>query len=220
MVSLYGATSVTNPADYIKITDNLGIAGSGAGAGISFRTGGYYGENIVIRGNTQWNDTSTVTSICSGETYRLRAFPVVEQNDQTTKTDQGNRAVGYGSSSAPTALDGATLFRGSIIENTAPSPGGPNYWVVTSPGTNGTITGVTGDITAGTNILTLSGNNATKVFVGAYISVSGAGIARVRVVSMDATFSVATLSSNAGTTVSIATVTYTNPIIAAGANLV
>ena len=161
-----------------------------------------------------------MTSICSGETYRLRAFPVVEQNDQTTKTDQGNRAVGYGSSSAPTALDGATLFRGSIIENTAPSPGGPNYWVVTSPGTNGTITGVTGDITAGTNILTLSGNNATKVFVGAYISVSGAGIARVRVVSMDATFSVATLSSNAGTTVSSATVTYTNPIIAAGANLV
>ena len=78
----------------------------------------------------------------------MRGYPVVELNDETIKTNQGNRAVVYASSTTPTVLNDATLFRGSVIQNTASSAGGPNYWVVTTAGTNGTITGVTGAITA------------------------------------------------------------------------
>jgi hypothetical protein len=227
MISLYGATNVAAPADNIKITDNLGISATQAsGNGIILRNGGFYGEHIVIRGNSQWNDDSAVVSVCPGQTYRLRAFPVVELNDENVNTSQGNRAVAYGASSTPTILDDATLFRGSVIQNTLSSAGGPNYWVVTTGGTNGTITGVTGAITAGTNILTLSGNaGGTNVYAGCFITVVGAGVAganlvRVRVESIDPTFTTATLSSNASTTVSTATVTRANPTVSAGANLV
>jgi hypothetical protein len=222
IVSLHGCASVTAPADYFKITDNLGVAASGGSAGnaIILRNTGYYGENIVIRGNSQWNDTSLAVSVCSGQTYRMRGYPVVELNDETLKTNQGNRAVIYASSATPTALDNATIFRGSIIENTTSSLGGPNYWVVTTAGTNGTIAGVTGDITNGTNILTLTGNDQTKVYSGSYITVAGAGLTRVRVESINATFTAATLSSNASSTVSGAAVSRGNPVISAGANLV
>lgn len=225
LLSMYGCTDVTNPADCIKITDNLSLVQPGsAQAAINLRSLGYYGDNIVIRGNSQWGTTSSVptVSVCSGQTYRLRGFPVVELNDETLKTNQGNRAVIYASSTTPTALDNATLFRGSIIENTASSAGGPNYWVVTTAGTNGTITGVTGAITAGTNTLTLSGNDETKVYSGSFISVAGAGaaLANVRVVSIDATFTTATLAANASITVTTAAVNRVNPVISAGANLV
>ncbi len=232
MISLHGCASVLAPADCFKITDNLGIAASGgsAGNGIILRSTGYYGENIVIRGNSQWNDTSVTVSICPGspdaETYRLKAYPIVELNDETVKTNQGNRAVTYASSTTPTALDNATLFRGSIIENTASSAGGPNYWVVTLPGTNGTITGVTGTIALGSDQLILTGNSAgTAVYSGSYINIPGAGpggvtLTRVRVDSISSDFATATISTTADTAVTSVSITRTNPTIAAGANLV
>jgi len=225
LISMHGCNDVTNPADCIKITDNLALVAPGSTqTAVNLRSLGYYGDNIVIRGNSQWGTTASVqtVSVCSGETYRLRAFPVVELNDETIKTNQGNRAVIYASSTTPTALNNATIFRGSIIENTASSAGGPNYWVVTTSGTNGTIAGVTGAITGGTNILTLSGNDNTKVYAGSFITVAGAGspLTGVRVVSIDATFTTATLAANASTTVSTAAVTRFNPVISAGANLV
>ena len=150
----------------------------------------------------------------------MRAYPVVELNDEFVKTNQGNRAVAYGTSSTPTVLDDATLFRGSVIENTQSSPGGPNYWVVTTVGTNGTIAGVTGSITAGTNTLTLSRNDETKVNVGSYIAITGSGLGRVRVERIDATFTNAVISSNALSTVTGAAVSRANPVVSAGANLV
>lgn len=223
LISMYGCNDVTAPADCIKITDNLSLVQAGsAQAAVNLRSLGYYGDNIVIRGNSQWGTTSNVptVSVCSGQTYRLRGFPVVELNDETLKTNQGNRAVGYGTSSAPTALNDATLFRGALIENTTASAGGPNYWVVTTAGTNGTIAGVTGSINSGTNTLTLTGNDETKVYAGSYITVAGAGLTRVRVDSIDATFTIATLSSNASSTVTGAAVSRANPVVSAGANLV
>jgi hypothetical protein len=218
MISLYGSSTTASPADYFKITDNLGIAANTASSGIILRGSSYYGDNIVIRGNTQWGDSSTVVQI--SEVYRMSAYPVVELNDEFTKTNQGNRAVAYGASSTPTILDDATLFRGSVIENTQSSAGGPNYWVVTTVGTNGTIAGVTGSITAGTNTLTLTGNDETKVYAGSYIAITGSGLGRVRVDSINAAFTIATLSSNAVSTVTSAAVNRANPVISAGANLV
>jgi hypothetical protein len=223
LLSMYGCTDVTNPADCIKITDNLSVVALGSSqAAINLRAQGFYGDNIVIRGNSLWGANAFVpaVSVCVGQTYRLRSFPVVELNDESTKTDQSNRAVAYASSTTPTVLNNATLFRGSVIENTASSAGGPNYWVVTTVGTNGTIAGVTGGITSGTNTLTLTGNDQTKVYSGSYITVAGAGLTRVRVNSIDATFTTATLSSNATSTVTGAAVSRANPVISAGANLV
>jgi hypothetical protein len=227
MISLYGCSDPTNPADYIKITDNVGLSATGGGPGslVTLRNGGYYGESIVIRGNTQWVDSSAAVSICSGEQYRLRAYPVVELNDETNKNLQGNRTIAAGSTSSPTVLNNATLFVQSVIESTVPTAGATNYWLVTTAGTNGSIAGVTGDITAGSNVLTLTGNDNTKVYNGSYINVAGAGVAgatlsRVRVESVNAGFTEVTLSSNASTTVTGAAVSRANPVIAAGANLV
>lgn len=227
MISLYGCSDPTNPADYIKITDNVGLSATGGGPGslVSLRNGGYYGESIVIRGNTQWVDASAAVSICAGEQYRLRAYPVVELNDETNKNLQGNRTIAAGSTSSPTALNNATLFVQSVIESTAPTAGSTNYWLVTTAGTNGSIAGVAGDITAGSNVLTLTGNDNTKVYNGSYINVAGAGVAgaaltRVRVESVNAGFTQVTLSSNASTTVTGAAISRANPVIAAGANLV
>jgi len=225
MISLQGCVSVTAPADYFKITDNLGIAAAGgvASNGIILRSTGFYGDNIVIRGNSQWDDTSATVSVCPGtppQTYRIKAYPIVELNDEFSKANMGNRVVAYGTTSAPAVLDNATLLDNFVIENTAAVAGGPNYWVVTLPGTNGTIAGVTGSISSGSNILTLSGNDSTKVYSGCYIAVAGAGLSRVRVNSITSDFVTATLASNASSTVAGAAVSRTNPTIAAGANLV
>ncbi len=226
MISLNGCADPTNPADYIKITDNVGLGVTPtAGNLVILRNGGYYGESIVIRGNTQWVDASAAVSICSGEQYRLRAYPVVELNDETNKNLQGNRVVAAGASSSPTVLNNATLFPQAVIESTVAAAGSTNYWLVTTAGTNGSIAGVTGDITAGSNVLTLTGNDNTKVYNGSYINVAGAGVAgaaltRVRVESVNAGFTQVTLSSNASTTVTGAAISRANPVIAAGANLV
>lgn len=222
MISLHGCASVTAPADCFKITDNLGIAASGGspGNGIILRNTGYYGENIVIRGNSQWNDTSDTVSVCPGETYRIKAYPIVELNDETTKTNNGNRTVFAATSSSPTELSNATLLDNFVIENKAAVAGGPNYWVVTVPGTNGTITGVTGTIAAGSTTLALFGNDATKVYSGCYIGITGSGLGRVRVNSISSDFATATLSDPAVSDATLQTVSRTAPTIVAGANLV
>lgn len=219
---LYGCNDVAAPANNIKISDNVGvaIAGGGASNAIQLRNAGFYGDNIVIRGNSQFNDTSGVTSVCSGQQYRLSAFPVVEFNDDTNRTFQGNRTVATGGSSSPTVLDNATLLTGSVIQNNAAAPGGPDHWVVTTVGTNGTITGVTADTTAGSPTVTLIGNDLTKVYVGSYITITGSGAGRARVVSIDPTFTTATLSLNMVNTVTGAAVSRANPVVSAGANLV
>jgi len=221
VISISGGADVTNPADYIKIVNNVGIAApAGALNAILLDDKGYYGDSIVIRGNTQWNDVSAAVSICQGQTYRIRSYPIVELNDETNRNNMGNRTVAVGSSSSPTVLNDATLLDQSVIESTAAAAGSTNYWVVTTSGTNGTITGVTGAITAGSNLLTLTGNDQTKVYSGSYITIAGAGLGRVRVVSIDATFTNAVISTNSVNTVTGAAINRAAPIIAAGANLV
>jgi len=223
MVMLRGAAYPSAPAENIKITDNLGVPSPNAsGNGIFLRAEGYYGENIVIRGNTQWGDTSSVVSIGGGVFNRFKAHPIVELNDETNKTSMGSRPIMYGTSG--TAPTGSTVLRGSTIIDTSPSIGAPNTWVITGSGTEGSFSGVTGSITSGTNILTLVGNDNTKAYNGSYLNVAGAGIAAgnlaTRVLSISDDFATATVETAASTTVSGAAVTRRNPTIGAEANLV
>lgn len=226
MVSLRGSQAASTPAEYIKITENLGIpTPAGSGNGILLRSEGYYGEYILIRGNSQWGDTSSVVSVGASPSpglHLFKAYPTIEWNDETTKTAMGNRHIGYGTSGA--APTNATVFRGSLINDTTPSVGVPNYWIASASGTEGSIAGVTGDITAGTNTLVLIGNDATKAYNGSYITIAGAGVASAdlttRITGISDDFATVTIETAASTTVTGAAVTRFNPTFVAGANLV
>jgi polygalacturonase len=222
MVVLLGSTSMQTPANNIKIIDNFGVpVPNSSGVGILIRAEGFYGDNIVVRGNTQWGDTDTVVGISPNQLYRFKGYPVIELNDQTLKPEQANRSIGYFASGA--APSNSTVFRSSVLDRVNPSSGGPNYWVVVRSGTEGSFSGVTGTISIGSNILTMAGNNETKAYAGSYINVNGAGTAggdlRVRIIALSDDFTTATLESNAITSVTGAIIDRSNPIISAGANL-
>lgn len=225
MVVLRGAANPSAPADRIRICDNFGMpVTEGSGNGIILRGEGYYGDRIVVSRNAQWGDSSNTVGVASNNSqfYRFKAYPVLEGNDETLATNQANRSIGY--FGAATAPAGSTLMRGMRLERTNPVSGAPDYWIVTASGTEGTITGVTGSINSGTTTLTLTGNDATKVYAGSWITVTGAGPASgnlvTRVASVSDDFATATLESSASTTVSGASVTRRNPTISAAANLV
>jgi hypothetical protein len=222
MIHFRGAAYPSLPAENIKITDNLGIpVPEGSGNGILLRAEGYYGENIVIRGNTQWGDSSATVSITPSQMYRVMAHPVVEWNDEFVKTSQGTRAIGYSVTGA--AVAGATHLRGQMFVRSIATSGAPNSWHVTSEGTDGSISGVTGSISAASTTLALTGNDATKAFNGSYVNIAGAGVAgatlTARIVAISDDFATATLGVAASTTVSGAAVSRKTPTISAGAVL-
>jgi hypothetical protein len=161
MVSLRGSTVASTPADNIRIAENFGVPTlESSGNGIIVRDEGFYGENVVIRENSQFGDSSTVVNIAASG-WRMRAHPIVEHNDETNKGLMGNRSIAYGT--AGTVASNVTVNRGGIIERTNPTTGAPSFWVVTTQGTEGTITGVTGDIASGSTVLTLTGNDQTRL---------------------------------------------------------
>ena len=222
MIVMRGSTSMQAPAENIKIIDNLGLPViNSSSVGVQLRGEGFYGQNIVVRGNTQWGDNSLTFTITPNQLYRFKGYPVVELNDQNSKAAQGNRSIGYFASGV--LPNDATVFRGSLLDRTNPSAGQPNYWVITQSGTSGSIAGVTGSITAGSNTLTMIGNDSTKAYLGSFINVNGAGTAggdfRVRIVDLSLDFATATLESPAITSVSGATIDRSNPTISDGANL-
>lgn len=224
MVSMRGSPSMQTPSDNIKIIDNFGLPViESANAGVLLRSEGYYGDYVVIRGNTQWGDNSTVVSVTPGAFYRIKSHPIVELNDNTNRDNLYNRSIGAYTSSASIPPD-STVLRGSVLDKANPALGSPDVWVVTSAGTEGTISGVTGNINSGSTTLTLSGNDGIKVYAGSYITIAGAGAAggnlSVRVSTLSDDFVTATVDTAASTTVSSAAVTRKNPTIGASANLV
>lgn len=222
MVQMRGSTAPSTPANNIRIAENFGVPTlQSSGNGILLRDEGFYGENIVIRNNSQFGDTSTVVSLPT-DGWRMQAHPIVENNDETNKTLMGNRSIAYGT--AGTVGSNVTVNRGGVIQRSDPSSGAPNFWVVTTQGTEGTISGVTGDITSGSTTLTLTGNDQTKVYLGSYITIAGAGVAGgaltgVRVVSITDNFVTATIATAASTTVTGASVSRATPTITASGNL-
>lgn len=96
---------------------------------------------------------------------------------------------------------------GSIIWNTAPASGGNIGWVNTTAGTFGTLSGVTGSITSGSNSLTV--NTTTGLTVGNYIAIVGVTGAYLITFISGTTV---TLNANSNATVTSAAVSYVTPV--------
>ena len=215
-ITIRGCTSVVDPSDCIMIADNLtyNSTGDNANGAIILRSGGYYGDSIIIKNNTQWGDISAEIVIQSGT--NLKSWPVVEQNENDTSfSSRRPRPIWTATSNAPTELANATVLKNSIIMNSNVAAAGPQSWQVTSPGTYGTIAGVTGTIGSGQVNVTLTGNDATKVYPGCIISIAGSGLTRVRVLSITSNFITATLESPAITTATNGAVARAAPVLSA-----
>jgi hypothetical protein len=218
MIILRGGTLPSAPAKNIRILHNSGWPRSQASLqGIQLRAEGYYdGDTIELIGNTQFGDDSATLLIVTGALYRMRSWPIMEQNTDSLVTNRHNRRIGEGATG--TIGTDATLLRGMRIDRIGMSPGQPAGWMVTTSGTEGTIAGVTGSITTGTTTLTLVGNTSAKVFSGSFVNVAGAGAAAgnlaARVVSISDDFTTATLDTAAGTTVAGAAVSRRAPVVA------
>jgi hypothetical protein len=223
MIAFRGSLLPSVPADYIKIIDNSGFPQIGAsGNGILLRAEGYYGDYIVIRGNTQWGDSSATVAICPGAFWRVASWPITEFNDSDTKTSVTNRAV-FDNTTASVGTD-ATLLRNHVINKIGTNSATPSYWVVSSAGTEGSFTGVTGSVNSGSSALTLVGNTNAKAYRGSYITIAGAGVAsanlNTRILTISDDFTTATIETAASTTVSGAAITRKTPTLVATANLV
>lgn len=209
-VEVRGSTNIANPADGISISGNKCYCSS-SGSAILLRGEGYYGENIEVTYNKMFGDTSACVQITNPQHFAYH--PIVENNSEYNKAVQTNRGIGRNSSAS--AGSGSNVLRGSKIERTLSATGQPSAWVCVESGTEGSISGVTGDITSGTDSLTLTGNDATKVLPGMFITISGAGAASAdldaRVLSMSEDLTTATIDTNASTTVSGSSVSRNNP---------
>ena len=113
----------------------------------------------------------------------------------------GLNSVTWGRS-VPTA---GNYNQADIVLNNSGS--GPTGWLCRSEGTFGTLSGMTGAITIGTNSLVV--NSLTGITVGNYIHVAGAGYFTVQGIN-SSTLTVY-LDGNASATVSGAAVTYNGP---------
>jgi hypothetical protein len=109
-------------------------------------------------------------------------------------------------SSAPTS---GTWTRGDVILNSAPSASGSIGWVCTQTGTMGTLSGITGSITNGTNTLTV--NSLTGLNIGDHINITGVTANKV-ITSIDSNTKIVTLDSNSNATVTTAAVSYYSAI--------
>jgi hypothetical protein len=201
-LKIRGATNASLPAKNIKISNNTFLpVFEGAAAAILFRQEGYYGDGVIINLNTGRNDSSATVQL--QDIAKFSSHPIVEFNDAFT-TENTNRVI-WDNSSA-TLADRATVLRGSIINKTSATSGQPSSYTVTSEGTYGTVTGVTGAITAASNQLVLTGNTSAKILPGQFINVAGSGGGGAskpyRVLAISNDLITCTLSDTADTTVS------------------
>ncbi len=97
-----------------------------------------------------------------------------------------------------------------IVTESAPAVGYPVENVCSVSGTQGTLTGVTGNINSGPTALMV--NSAADLLVGQYISVAGDGVGGAAldtvIEAINLTTKVVTVADAASTTVSGATVSF------------
>jgi hypothetical protein len=213
--------AVEAAATNIIIKNNTVDAGSTPGGtqrGLRLSKGAF-GKNIVFRDNL-YGDPTLTGGIAPGVTLDLTAannFEVAPDIGDNAFWDYNQQVISFAASTAlQTKLVTAV---GQRIINSAPAPGGYMGWVCTSAGVVGalaTVNGgaVTGDITSGTDQLAVSSLNNASIFVGAYLTIAGAGVAgadlKTRVTAVNGL--VVTVADNASTTVIGVAVTYTNPV--------
>jgi hypothetical protein len=217
-VSIRGSELITAPADRIFIRKNTGIPVS-SGNAIILRAEGWYGEQIEISDNTQLGDTSSVVSICPAAPWLIKSAPVVERNTESTKSGNTHRTIGANTSAS--YVSGATVLKGQVLNRSQPGTATIFGYIVTTAGTEGTLSGVTSSIDIGvsTTTVNLTGNSVSKVYPGCYITVAGAGVAaatlQTRITAVAADYSTATLETAASTTVVAAVTAYRAPVFTA-----
>jgi hypothetical protein len=216
MIKFRGSELITAPADIIRLIDITGIPVSeGSGGGFDFSNAGWYGENVLVRGCGQPGDSSAVMSPPS-QPYRWKAAPIVEQNDEFNTANRTHRIIGRNTSAS--WASGGTVLKGQRLLRTQPNTATTGEWIVTTSGTEGTLTGVTSSIDVGvsTTTVNLTGNAIDKVYPGCYLTINGAGAASAnlatRVTSVAADYSSCTIETAASTTVSGATTAYRAPV--------
>jgi hypothetical protein len=101
-----------------------------------------------------------------------------------------------------------TWLRGDGIRASLPSAASAPAAICTVSGTYGTLSAVTGDTTNGSPVVVV--NNASDLTVGTFITVTGAGLTRVRIIAISGTS--VTVSSNATSTQTGAAVSFEPPI--------
>jgi hypothetical protein len=173
-----------NAASNIIMKNNTIDAGAGPdGTQRGFRaTKGFFDANIVFRDNLYGNPTVT-GGIAPGITLDLGAttgFTSAPDIGDNAFWNYNQQVIAF---AANTNLQSRLVTAvGQRIINSAPAPSGYMGWVCTSAGVVGslaTVNGVavTGDITSGTDQLTVSSLNNASIFVGAYLTIAGAGVA-------------------------------------------
>jgi hypothetical protein len=128
------------------------------------------------------------------------------------------RYVGSIHNSVATALPTSGTFTvGETIQRETPVVGQPIGWKCTVSGTLGTLNGgaTTGNITSGSNILTV--NTSTGLAEGQRIDIAGSSAGPYYIRKLDGT--TAYLDANAGATVTGAAVSFSNATLVALANL-
>jgi hypothetical protein len=219
-VRLNGAGTRDTPLESVSVSDNRGFGAAGSGAVVLLGTDGWYGDNVQVSGNKSDGPGAT-TFIATSPVGRFRSAPLTAGNIEPmnaagTSTARPEYIVGSGTGASPSLTGHATILQGAVFLRRNPVVGGPSRWHCTQSGTEGSFSGVTGDITSGSPTLTLTGNDATKAYPGSFISVAGAGAAGgalvARVVSLSSDNATATLSVNASTTVTGEAVTRRNPV--------
>jgi len=219
-VTLRGSELITAPADRIYIRGNVGIpVNAGSGNGYILRAEGWYGDDIEVSDNTQLGDASAVVSICPSAPWLIRSAPTVERNTNSPKTNNTHRIIGENTSAS--YVSGATVLAGQILQRTRPGTATIFGYIVTTAGTEGTLSGVTTSVDIGVSTTTanLTGNTVSKVYPGCYITITGAGVASAnlstRVTAVAADYNSCTIETAASTTVSGATTAYRAPVFTA-----
>ena len=183
---------------------------------------GYFGKNIVFRDNLVGAPVTVGNTFLDVNSYFFEQTPDLGDN---AFWDYNQQVIGFappgGGGVPPTLQTRLSAIVGQRFINSAPASGGYMGWVCTSSGTYGNLTttnggvAITGDITSGTDQLTVSSNTNNALYIGAFITIAGAGVAGAALETQVTNVSglTITVADNASTTVAGAAISYTAPVL-------
>lgn len=162
---------------------------------------------------TKVTNTQFAEIICQNEVIQYAGYTGPTDPGTTSanfvgtcgRTSYGGRTVQY-----DTLQPGGSVIAGSIIYGSEPSSSAPTIKTAIYGGTNGTLSGVTGSISSGSN--SLSVNTSVGLYVGAFISIAGVTTPFGGFKVLSLWNNVVTLNANADATVSSAAVSYSAPL--------
>lgn len=183
---------------------------------IRFETDGcvYDGQRVRILPGQTYGARELFPRVSYGQDQR--SWSEVPLTDASPDELPSGRMVGKVAApydGAGNVIPYSTLVEGMHYRSRVFANGSPVEYVADEGGTYGTLTGVTGTITAGLALLVV--NSAANLFVGAFIRVAGAGAAGAQLIArIDAIAgSTVTLDTVAATSVATAAVTFKPPVI-------